>query len=137
MRRFSMRTLRDFGYGKQTSMQLVMDEEVKSLLAKVDQCVQDAKTQGKDALLPVKHLFTMPVLNILWSMVSNVRTTQDDAKLRRLIVLVDNLARANPIGGNIQAIFPFLRHIAPEWTGYNFAKRCHLELQEYFRVSDK
>lgn len=111
-----------------------MDEEVKALVSKVDECVQAAKKNNEDALLSVKHLFTMPVLNILWSMVSNVRTEEDDEKLKKLIVLVDNLAKANPIGGNIQAIFPFLRYIAPEWTGYNFAKKCHLELQEYFRV---
>lgn len=136
MRRFSMRTLRDFGYGKQTSMQTVLDSEVKALLQKLDQIASQAEMKGKETILPVKHLFTMPVLNILWSMVSNIRTDEDDVKLGKLIHLVDNLARANPIGGNILAIFPFLRFLFPEWTGYNFAKKCHRELQQYFRVNE-
>lgn len=128
MRRFSMRTLRDFGYGKQTSMEFGLSEEVNLLVEKIGAYV------GNKEGLPVKHLFTMPVLNILWSMVSNVRTREDDEKLKKLIILVDNLAKANPIGGNIQAIFPFLKYIAPEMTGYNAMKKCHRELQQYFKV---
>jgi len=129
MRRFSMRTLRDFGYGKQTSMQLVLDEEVKALTSKVE-----VVANSPEPIMEIKHLFTMPVLNILWSMVSNIRTAEDDVKLRKLIKLVDNLAKANPIAGNILSIFPFLRFIFPVWTGHTFAQKCHKELQVYFRV---
>ncbi|CAL8072230.1 unnamed protein product [Orchesella dallaii] len=128
MRRFSMRTLRDFGYGKQTSMQAVLDEEVKALISKVELIAT-----CPEPIMEIKHLFTMPVLNILWSMVSNVRTAEDDVKLRKLIKLVDNLAKANPIGGNILSIFPFLRFVFPVWTGHTMAQKCHKELQEYFR----
>lgn len=128
MRRFSMRTLREFGYGKQTNMQSVIDDEMTLLIEKVDKIANSEK-----ALLSVKHLFTMPVLNILWSMVSAVRTSEDDIKLQKLIMLVDNLARATPIGGSILDLFPALRHVAPGMTGATFVRQCIKELQEYFQ----
>lgn len=134
MRRFSIRTLRDFGMGKQSEMQTVIDEEVNKLLSKVDQTLVKAQKEGNEPLLETKHLFTMPVLNILWSMVSNIRTPEDDAKMHKLITLVDNLTKANPVGGNLLSIFPFLRFIFPNWSGHAYAQKCYRELQEYFRV---
>lgn len=128
MRRFSMRTLRDLGYGKHKDMQSVIDDEVGFLLENLEKTAS-----SKDAILDVKHLFTMPVLNILWSMVSSVRTGEDEVKLRKLTQLVDNLTKATPIGGSILDVFPGLRHVFPESTGFTFMQKCFSELQAYFR----
>lgn len=128
MRRFAMRTLRDFGYGKQKDMQSAIDDEVGSLLESVEKVAT-----SKSGILNVKHLFTMPVLNILWSMVSSVRTTEDEAKLRKLTKLVDNLTKATPIGGSILDLFPSLRFVFPDQTGFTFMRKCFSELQGYFR----
>ncbi len=130
MRRFAMRTLRDFGYGKQKDMQAAIDEEVTTLLESLENV---ATSPSKDGILNVKHLFTMPVLNILWSMVSSVRTKEDEAKLRRLTKLVDNLTKATPIGGSILDLFPGLRHVFPQQTGFTFMLKCFSELQGYFK----
>lgn len=128
MRRFSMRTLRDFGYGKVTDMQVVIDDEVALLMEKVEKVASKP-----DPILDVKHLFTMPVLNILWSMVSAVRAPNDEERLHELAMLVDTLARATPIGGTILDLFPWLRHVAPGLTGATFVRGCEEKLQNYFQ----
>ncbi|CAL8072231.1 unnamed protein product [Orchesella dallaii] len=128
MRRFTMRSLRDFGYGKQNSMQSIIDDEVKTILNEVE------TVAGKDKpLLNIKHFFTLPVLNILWSMVSSVRMPGDEEKLKKLIILVDNLAKATPIGGSILDLFPSLRHYFPGLTGITFVRKCVEELQNHFQ----
>ncbi|ODM98070.1 Methyl farnesoate epoxidase [Orchesella cincta] len=128
MRRFTMRSLRDFGYGKQNSMQSIIEDEVKTILNEVE------NVAGKDKpLLKIKHFFTLPVLNILWSMVSSVKMPGDEEKLKKLIILVDNLAKATPIGGSILDLFPSLRHYFPGLTGITFVRKCVAELQNHFQ----
>jgi hypothetical protein len=130
MRRFTIKTLKDFGYGKTKSMESVLDDEVKGLLSKVEKL-----RVNHDSKVPMKQLFTMPVLNVLWSMVCETRSPEDDEKLQELLELVDKLSRATPIAGGVLIPFPFLRFIFPNLTGNNYVRSCNYKLQEYFRVS--
>lgn len=129
MRRFSTRTLRDFGFGKQSTMQGLMEDEANQLLEKMEQI-----ENSPEKIVNFKHLFTMPVLNILWGMISSVRTSADDEKLKRLVILVNNIVTATPIGGTILDLFPGLRFIFPNLTGVAYIRRMVTELQEYFEV---
>jgi len=129
MRRFTIKTLKDFGYGKTKSMESVLDDEVKGLLGKLEALRVDHKGQ-----VPMKGLFNMPVLNVLWSMVCETRSAEDDKKLQELFELVDKLSRATPIAGGILIPFPYLRFFFPKLTGNTYVRECNYKLQEYFRV---
>ncbi len=75
-RRFTLRQLRDFGFGKNTMEMLIMDE-VHDLLA----------TLGKTEAAPIsgiKELFSLAVVNSLWTVVSGKRYNQDDPNLRAI-----------------------------------------------------
>lgn len=129
MRRFSTRTLRDFGFGKQNAMQTLMEDEANHLLSKMEEV---ANSPGK--IINFKHLFTMSVLNILWGMISSVRTAEDDEKLKRLLIIVDTLTKENPMGGSVLDLFPKLRHVFPNMTGMAARRKLVREIQEYFEV---
>lgn len=129
MRRFSTRTLRDFGFGKQGAMQTLMEDEAKELLNKMEQI-----DNTPEKIVDFQHLFTMPVLNILWGMISSVRTPEDDEKLKKLVELVDNLAKNVPMGGSILDMYPKLRHVFPYLTKIVYVRILVKELQEYFEV---
>lgn len=75
-RRFTLRQLRDFGFGKNTMEMLIMDE-VHDLLA----------TLGKRDGAPIsgiKELFSLAVVNSLWTVVSGKRYNQNDPNLRAI-----------------------------------------------------
>jgi hypothetical protein len=126
-----MRTLRDFGYGKQKSMESVLEDEVKDLLHKID-----ILREENNSIVPIKHVFSIPVLNVLWSMVCSTRSPEDDVRLKQLLGVVDELARATPMASGILIPFPFLRHFpfASKLGDNETIKKCNAQLQQYFRV---
>jgi len=94
------------------------------------------KIQENDGILYMKHVFTLPVLNILWDMVAGIRFSYEDHKLKELVQIVEELSRSFDIGGNILMGFPSLRFVAPEITGHSQHMRLYGRLHEYFRVFD-
>lgn len=75
-RRFTLRTLRDFGFAKRTSEGIIM-EEVKDLIARL-------KTMtGKP--ISTHNFFNTSVLNVIWSIVAGERYAHDDPAMKELI----------------------------------------------------
>jgi len=110
-------------------MESVLEDEVKDMIAMFDKSRNE-----NDSIVEMKQIFTMPVLNVLWSMVCATRSPEDDKRLGELLVLVDKLARATPIAGGVLIPFPFLRFIFPELTGNKYINSINEELQKYFKV---
>ena len=71
-RRFSMRHLRDFGFGKSTGEELITNE-MKEFIQGLD------KNVGKP--VSINKSFSVAVLNTLWMIMSGVRYEQDDPRL--------------------------------------------------------
>lgn len=67
MRKFSQRTLRDFGFGKRHSMQSVIEAEIVDLVAEFK-----AETAKSDGVLKIRTTFMLSVLNVLWCMIAGV-----------------------------------------------------------------
>jgi len=80
-RRFSLRTLRDFGFGK-TSMEGMIMEEAHEL------CDWLKKQNGAPVVL--KRRFSLAVVNSLWRIVTGERHEHDD---KGLTDIMDNLER--------------------------------------------
>ena len=71
-RRFTLRHLRDFGFGKNTGEELITNE-MKEVIQGLD------KSVGKP--VSINKSFSVAVLNTLWMIMSGVRYEQDDPRL--------------------------------------------------------
>lgn len=75
-RRFVIRQLRDFGFGK-SSMEAVMLEEVNELIERF-------VAKKGEPIYDIKSELSLAVVNSLWSIVAGTRHSQEDPKLRHL-----------------------------------------------------
>jgi hypothetical protein len=75
-RRFALKTLRDFGFGKK-SMESMVADEVNELIDTFK------KLSGKP--FQTQNKFNAAVLNALWSLVTGQRYSHDDPLLQDLI----------------------------------------------------
>jgi hypothetical protein len=101
MRKYSMKTLRDFGFGKQASMENILSEEISILTRTLD----DHAVRGDDVCM--RQFFSLSVLNILWSMMAETRFSHDDTRLKGLLNLVDEICKNNPIKADPLEVLPF------------------------------
>ena len=78
-RRFTLRHLRDFGFGKSSMENMILDE--------VHELLEGMK---KDAGKPVmtQNRFNIAVLNALWTITSGQRLKQDDPELQEIMAAI-------------------------------------------------
>jgi len=125
-----MKTLRDFGFGKQTSMESVLSDEVSILLeTRLDKNSQ----KGED--LCMHQFFALSVLNILWSMVAGITFSHDDQRIKYLLEVLDDLSRNNPIHPDTLELLPIF------WRLHTFSpklarrRNSYKKFHNFFKVS--
>ncbi|EFX83962.1 hypothetical protein DAPPUDRAFT_47355 [Daphnia pulex] len=112
-RRFTMRQLREMGFGK-TSVEYQMTDEIRDL-------IDEIKKQGRsndDFIVDFKGIFVVSVVNILWAIVGGERFQRDDARFKRLLEDIDLFFR---VGNPVRANFPvpvFLLRLFPGLRSY-------------------
>eukprot|EP00088_Acartia_fossae_P010933 TRINITY_DN15486_c0_g1_i3.p1 TRINITY_DN15486_c0_g1~~TRINITY_DN15486_c0_g1_i3.p1 ORF type:complete len:479 (+),score=77.85 TRINITY_DN15486_c0_g1_i3:163-1437(+) len=104
-RRFSLRTLRDFGFGKQ-AMEETMNLEIDDLIEKFSSGGSDDILIGSD--------FNLPVINILWQMVASSKIS--DPLGEKMVELVTKMFILPENSRNLPA---FILKLFPERTGYS------------------
>ncbi|XP_067013413.2 methyl farnesoate epoxidase [Anabrus simplex] len=120
-RRFTLRHLKEFGFGK-TSMESLIIEEVHDLLEAVG-----------NKTLQVSGLFNISSVNVLWGVMAGMRYKRDDPELRNLLDNLTKLFRAgNVTGATLRVIFPFLKRIAPSLVDDGTTKTFH-QLHHFIR----
>ena len=112
-RRFTVRHLRDLGFGK-TSIENQIKDEINELIKDM----LDTANSDPDGAVDFKGLFSISVLNVLWSFVGGKRFGRDDEDLKRLIQYNStffqsgNTTRSNiPVPIVILKMFPKLKRI--------------------------
>ncbi|CAL8126614.1 unnamed protein product [Orchesella dallaii] len=103
-RRFLLRQLRDFGFGK-SSMEELVQEEVKETIAHLK------KFQGKP-IKNLKQMLQISVLNSLWTITANKRFNHDDPVVLKMMsdlqmILEEMMKKA------IVLFVPIMRYIMP------------------------
>ena len=81
-RRFALRTLRDFGFGKQ-SLEKTMNIEIDEI---IDEFARDSEHDIK-----IENQFSFPVINILWQMVAGYRILPGDREGMEMVRTVQFL----------------------------------------------
>lgn len=127
-RRFVLRHLREFGFGRGTMAQMVEDESedlVRTFMDKIK--------PGTSTIMNMKDVFGVSVLNTLWTMMANNRYNPDDKEMKTLQGLLTELFTHIDMVGTSFSHFPFLRFIAPEYSGYNLFLNTHIKIWEFLR----
>ncbi|EFX83960.1 hypothetical protein DAPPUDRAFT_47261 [Daphnia pulex] len=109
-RRFTLRHLRDLGFGK-TSIEDQMMDEIADLISEISTTAKS----NPDHVVDFKSIFSVSVINILWAIIGGKRFQRDDPKFKKLLDNIDqflgsgNVAQANlPIPAFLVRLFPSL-----------------------------
>jgi len=106
-RRFTLRTLRDFGFGK-TGMEGMINEEVAMFIEEIK------KTEGEPFDFTSK--FNLPILNALWRITAGQRFEYNDPKLlsivERITLFFQRLGRPSFI---FIIAFPWITKLYPQF----------------------
>ncbi len=97
-RRFTLRHLRDLGFGK-TSHEDMMLDEIQELISEISAAAE----ADPDRVVNYKGIFSISLINVLWGIVGGERFRRDDQYLKRLLRLLDTIFRS---GQALRATIP-------------------------------
>ncbi|CAG7819689.1 unnamed protein product [Allacma fusca] len=109
-RRFTLRRLRDWGFGK-TTLEGMIQEEIQDLLEETDN-----KIKLSNGIMSVSDAFGIPVINILWAVMAGKRYKHDDEKLKEMLRRIFESFRSQTYVNNLINDYPFLQHV-PGFSG--------------------
>ena len=106
-RRFTLRHLRDLGFGK-TCIEDQMMDEIRDLIRDMTNSAQS----NADRVVEFRGTFTVSVVNILWAIIAGQRFQRDDAALKKLLENVDLFLKSGNIARTSLPVPEFLvRHV--------------------------
>ncbi|XP_061389836.1 probable cytochrome P450 303a1 [Musca vetustissima] len=129
-RRFILRHLKDFGFAR-SGMIHGIQQEAEYLLEDLKDIVRDQG--GKRAKVAMVNLFTVYVLNNLWSMMSGKRYDRNSEEINDLLQMFFELFQHVDMVGAMFSHFPFMRYIAPNYSGYNAFVENHERIYNFLR----
>lgn len=114
-RRFTLRNLRNFGFGK-SSLETVIHEEITECI----ELVKKKLGNNVEGVVPDMHeLFGPAVINVLWLIMSGKRSKHDDPEFLHLLHLLNQVFRSgNAVSSSPIQDWPFLRFIPPFSTQF-------------------
>ncbi|XP_050424156.1 probable cytochrome P450 303a1 [Adelges cooleyi] len=130
-RRFVLRHLREFGFGKRTMAELVQEEAVQ-LVEMFKEKIANSKN-GRSKIFAMRDAFSVGVLNTLWSMMASKRYDPEDKELKDLQALLTDLFANIDMVGTLFSQFPFLRYVAPDASGYTSFVNIHQRVWAFLR----
>lgn len=127
-RRFSLRHLRDFGFGRR-DMSVMIEEEAANMVEYLQQRI--LLSSKKELECDMENIFNIHVLNTLWTMLAGIRYNNDDRELKYLQQVLSELFEKAHMFGALFSHFPILRIVAPEYSGYNTYLKAHLPIWNF------
>jgi len=128
-RRFTVKKLRDFGFGKARTMEETIQEEADSLLDHMER-----ESQGNVGIWRVdSNRLSAVALNILWSSVGGYRFDPESQNIKKHIALNTELFEKVLRPTNLLSVFPFLK-IFPKLSGYDEHGEIHKRCREFMKV---
>lgn len=125
-RNFTMKQMRLIGYGK-TPMEDHIIQEAGDMIDYIEQL--------KASPVRPASFLAISVLNVLWFLTTGQHLKRTDERLNTLFSLLGRRSKAFDICGGVLTQFPWLRHIAPDRTGYNLVLQLNKELSGFIMDS--
>ncbi|XP_048506646.1 probable cytochrome P450 305a1 isoform X4 [Athalia rosae] len=119
MRSWVVKSLRSVGFGRR-EMSDLLSEELQDVLKRID----------GGGVRRLKPIFTPAVINVLWTLATGHRFCEGK-KLQYFIDLMERRARAFDMAGGVLSAIPWIRHIAPESSGYNLLTTINREVKAF------
>ncbi|XP_059622194.1 probable cytochrome P450 305a1 [Phlebotomus argentipes] len=127
-RSFAMKRLRSVGFGGDP-MQEMMEKELLEFKAIIDK-----KMEEVGSVWPGEFL-QKAVMNVLWTFVAG--SEDKDILSDKMFHLLSLRLKAFDLSGGLLSDFPWLRFIAPEFSGYNVMVRFNEEIRSFLvRIID-
>ncbi|XP_069682422.1 probable cytochrome P450 304a1 [Periplaneta americana] len=118
-RRFSLRHMRDYGFGRRfPQLEAIGQEEIQDMLDLLNGQRED-KEISKNGHVRLPDLFYNVFFNPIWFIITGQRfPVKDHAKLRYFTRQALRHQRSIDVTGNALVLSPWLKHIAPNYFGY-------------------
>ena len=113
-RRFTLRTLKDFGFGKSGMEEMILEE--------INEFIPFIIEESKNGSITMMNLFNISILNILWRIVNGTRYDYRNPELQHLTNMVNEVITSAGPKFSIAMIFPGIRKIWPNVDP--FEKNC-------------
>jgi methyl farnesoate epoxidase/farnesoate epoxidase len=131
-RRFTLRHLRELGFGR-TSSENLIHEEIHELIEEI----KISASSNPDSVVDFKALFNPTLINILWAFIAGKRYKHDDEELNHLLQFeVDlffssgnNVRSSLPLPAVLLRNFPILKKII------GLRSDLFVHIQNFIRVS--
>lgn len=114
-RRFSVKTLKSLGFGKESMIEHI-EREAKELIKHLDKQIlsdDEVHIQKED-----NNVFDISVMNIMWTLLRGERFDVNDQQLICLMESIHKSFQIIDMSGGLLSELPWLRFIAPVKTGY-------------------
>ncbi|KAB0792151.1 hypothetical protein PPYR_14110 [Photinus pyralis] len=122
-KRFVLRHINEASFRKEV-MRESIEEEVRSIIDGVTRAIE------KNPVVDMYSFFRIHVLNAFCFLISGQTSQQHE--LSDLEAITASFSENVPLAGPIFGLFPFLRHICPDYCGYNLHVEMHEKILEFF-----
>ena len=129
-RRFTVRHLRDLGFGKSVLEDHIM-EEITELIQHMKSCAQS----NREGIVDFKSLFMVSVINIIWSVVAGIRYQRNDPQLKRLLTNLEMVFHYASPSRILIPIPTFLLKLFPGLKKFGYNTDLFRPIQSFIQVS--
>ncbi|OXA41087.1 Methyl farnesoate epoxidase [Folsomia candida] len=123
--RFTLRQLRDFGFGKNS-----MED---SIMLEVNDLIKGLKAANGKPVSNVKERLLLAVVNALWAICTGIRHKHNDRELIGMTEKANKAFEGILEGGGIMLFMPWVAKMFPKWSGYGLVKQELLNFTNFLR----
>ena len=125
----SHRLLKEFGFGKQSTLESLLLEELKEFVEEI----KFSAING-NATVEVTNQFDGIFLNVMWSMLTGERFPHGHPHLLKLHQLTLDFTSSQQLGGGAAGLFPSLIDYLPGWTGFTKYQESCVAFRTFLKV---
>lgn len=123
-RNFVTRHFRQLGFARQPMDEQIV-EELNELIRHLD------TLKGETPVWP-GDMFPINVMNVLWQFTAGYRMPRNDQKMLTVLTLLRERSKGFDIAGGLLSQMPWIRFIAPKWSGFSLIQTFNKKLYELF-----